>query len=157
MRTIIIIGIVLVVFIGVIGAFYLFIDNKSPIACTEEAKLCPDGSYVARNSELNCEFNPCPEEDDLVGGDKDENRCIGSAGYTWDEDKQKCIRVWEERLKQECVNLGCEGEMLFAGSKNSDKYYECDCHYALRINPENLICFKSDEDAVADGRVKSDC
>jgi len=29
-------------------------------ACTEEAKLCPDGSAVGRNSENNCEFDPCP-------------------------------------------------------------------------------------------------
>jgi hypothetical protein len=29
------------------------------VACTMEAKLCPDGSYVARTG-LNCEFTPCP-------------------------------------------------------------------------------------------------
>ncbi|MBU2037389.1 Gmad2 immunoglobulin-like domain-containing protein [Patescibacteria group bacterium] len=28
-------------------------------ACTEEAKLCPDGSYVGRTGP-NCEFAPCP-------------------------------------------------------------------------------------------------
>jgi hypothetical protein len=28
--------------------------------CTEEAKVCPDGSIVGRNPNLNCEFNPCP-------------------------------------------------------------------------------------------------
>lgn len=32
----------------------------------------------------------------IVGGDKDEYGCIGSAGYTWCEDLQKCIRPWEE-------------------------------------------------------------
>lgn len=30
-----------------------------PKACTEEAKLCPDGSYVGRVGP-NCEFAPCP-------------------------------------------------------------------------------------------------
>lgn len=29
-------------------------------ACTEEAKICPDGSAVSRNSENDCEFDPCP-------------------------------------------------------------------------------------------------
>ncbi len=29
-------------------------------ACTEEAKICPDGSAVGRNSENDCEFDPCP-------------------------------------------------------------------------------------------------
>lgn len=32
----------------------------------------------------------------LVGGDKDEHGCIGSAGYAWCESKQKCLRNWEE-------------------------------------------------------------
>jgi hypothetical protein len=35
-------------------------------------------------------------ETPLVGGDRDEHGCIGSAGYTWCEAKQKCIREWEE-------------------------------------------------------------
>jgi len=29
-------------------------------ACTEEAKLCPDGSAVVRTGP-NCEFSPCPK------------------------------------------------------------------------------------------------
>jgi len=32
----------------------------------------------------------------VVGGDKDAHGCIGSAGYTWCEAKQKCLRSWEE-------------------------------------------------------------
>lgn len=37
----------------------------------------------------------------VVGGDRDEHGCIGSAGYSWCEEKQKCLRVWEE----ECATL----------------------------------------------------
>jgi hypothetical protein len=36
----------------------------------------------------------------IVGGDKDEHGCIGSAGYYWCEAKQKCLRTWEE----ECID-----------------------------------------------------
>ncbi|MFA5994036.1 MAG: hypothetical protein WC823_03695 [Parcubacteria group bacterium] len=37
------------------------INNDMPMrACTEEAKICPDGSAVARTGE-NCEFAPCPQ------------------------------------------------------------------------------------------------
>lgn len=32
----------------------------APIACTEEAKLCPDGSYVGRTGP-QCQFSPCPK------------------------------------------------------------------------------------------------
>jgi hypothetical protein len=33
--------------------------GNRPIACTMEAKVCPDGSYVSRTGP-NCEFAPCP-------------------------------------------------------------------------------------------------
>lgn len=43
---------------------------------------------------------PSPEVSEnntpLVGGDKDAHGCIGSAGYSWCEIKQKCLRSWEE-------------------------------------------------------------
>jgi hypothetical protein len=32
----------------------------------------------------------------VLGGDKDEHGCIGSAGYTWCSEKNKCLRIWEE-------------------------------------------------------------
>jgi|GEM_PF-449964 len=32
----------------------------------------------------------------LVGNDRDSHGCIASAGYTWCEEKSKCIRSWEE-------------------------------------------------------------
>ena len=32
----------------------------------------------------------------IVGGDKDEYGCIPSAGYSWCESKEKCLRIWEE-------------------------------------------------------------
>ena len=35
----------------------------------------------------------------IVGGDKDIHGCIGSAGYTWCDVKQKCLRTWEETCK----------------------------------------------------------
>ena len=72
------------------------ISNQGPgsnqTACTEEAKLCPDGSAVGRTGP-NCEFAPCPQ---LVGNDSDIHGCKASAGYSWCEAKQKCIRIWEE-------------------------------------------------------------
>jgi hypothetical protein len=32
----------------------------------------------------------------MPGSDRDSHGCIGSAGYTWCEAKQKCLREWEE-------------------------------------------------------------
>jgi hypothetical protein len=40
----------------------------------------------------------------IVGNDKDEHGCIGSAGYTWCEAKKKCLRIWEEKCEVENRN-----------------------------------------------------
>lgn len=37
-------------------------ESKGNVACTMEAKLCPDGSSVGRSGP-NCEFAPCPGEE----------------------------------------------------------------------------------------------
>lgn len=63
-------GIFLLVFIPFVlviagGAYYLGRQSSNPEspatkACTEEAKLCPDGSAVGRIGP-NCEFTECPQ------------------------------------------------------------------------------------------------
>jgi len=42
-------------------------------------------------------------QEQLVGSDRDEHGCIGSAGYSWCEGKQKCLRTWEEKCEEEVV------------------------------------------------------
>lgn len=64
---ILILGIVLI--LGITGgAYFLSVQNDTgmiptpiiaPKACTQEAKICPDGSTVGRSGP-NCEFSPCP-------------------------------------------------------------------------------------------------
>jgi len=62
-----IIGTLVVIFIAAGGVWY-FVVHRTPqqnppapggVACTQEAKECPDGSYVGRTSP-NCEFAACP-------------------------------------------------------------------------------------------------
>jgi len=59
----------IILLIGLILAYQYQLLNR-PIslkyqACTEEAKICADGSVVVRSG-LNCEFTPCPEESNLL-------------------------------------------------------------------------------------------
>ncbi len=54
--------IVLVVIIAGVLIWKFFISSEEKIACTLEAKLCSDGSYVGRTGP-NCEFALCPHED----------------------------------------------------------------------------------------------
>ena len=37
-----------------------------------------------------------PTVQPVVGNEKDIHGCIGSAGYSWCDAKQKCLRAWEE-------------------------------------------------------------
>lgn len=59
---------VIAVIIVIVGGAYYFIENSGndgfnpideEVACTLDAKLCPDGSYVGRVPPT-CEFSPCP-------------------------------------------------------------------------------------------------
>ena len=36
------------------------------------------------------------QEKEKIGGQRNEHGCLGPAGYTWCEAKQKCLRTWEE-------------------------------------------------------------
>lgn len=45
----------------------------------------------------------------------------------------------------------------YVGSKNSDKFYLPTCSYAKRVKPENLVCFKTADEALGQGRTESKC
>lgn len=59
--------------------------------------VCPEGEWPEQ-SPCSGSLSWCVPKvnENLVGNDKDEHGCIGSAGYTWCEEKQKCVRPWEE-------------------------------------------------------------
>ena len=44
-------------------------------------------------------FQVSSQPQPIIGGDKDEHGCIGSAGYSWCAVKQKCLRVREEQCE----------------------------------------------------------
>ena len=64
---VIIILIILIIAVGAVGYFLSFyntinmsITSKGLVACTKEAKICPDGSAVGRAGP-KCDFAPCPD------------------------------------------------------------------------------------------------
>ena len=61
------------------------------------------------------------------------------------------------KLDNSCIEIGCGPLDIYAGSINSNKYYECKCRWAKTVNPENLVCFATDAEALAENRVKSEC
>jgi len=53
--------IITVIALLIVSGVYIYYKQSvnQPVACTMEAKLCPDGSYVGRTGP-KCEFTPCP-------------------------------------------------------------------------------------------------
>lgn len=52
--------IIVAIFVCGIGSYALFAGGKNnTVACTQEAKICPDGSSVGRTGP-DCEFTQCP-------------------------------------------------------------------------------------------------
>jgi len=46
-----------------------------------------------------------------IGGETDEHGCLSTAGYTWCESKQKCLRTWEEDCSSEISGMTLEEAM----------------------------------------------
>jgi len=66
--------------------------NKAP----EEAKKGLQNAIEAGQKVIDKFLDNEEEDNNVIGGDKDEHECLGSAGYSWCEAKQKCLRVFEE-------------------------------------------------------------
>lgn len=109
-----IIIITIVILLG--GVFFFFWSGYDGVSDTAESSQESDSVPVENNT--------------MLGGDRDEHGCIGSAGYTWCEPKEKCLRIWEEECYE---NLEQEIEYLLAEKHNTsaedvhvtiDKQYE---------------------------------
>jgi hypothetical protein len=70
---------------------------------------CGDGLCKKPENEGNC---PADCSGDKVGNDRDEHGCIGSAGYSWCEEKQKCLRSWEESCSKEIWKSEAQGDLI---------------------------------------------
>jgi len=71
----------------------------------------------------------------LVGNDKDEHGCIPSAGYSWCEAKQKCLRSWEENCSSD-EKTYCTAEQK--KTQVCPEYYSATCGW---FN-QSIKCFK---------------
>ena len=79
--------------------FLCFITILSiKLLSSEDSWTCDNGQWVAHgNPSAAMPTSGCGDnQQNLVGNDRDEHGCIGSAGYSWCEAKQKCLRSWEE-------------------------------------------------------------
>ena len=66
----------LLVFLSACAAFPTGLKPPAHVACTEEAKICPDGTAVGRIAP-DCDFAPCPKEGKVYCESDDDCICGG--------------------------------------------------------------------------------
>ncbi len=98
--------IALILILVAVVAFAVFSDhanhdnrsNNGTVACTTDAKICPNGTTVGRIAP-DCEFAPCSSDSDdngeIIGGQRDVYGCLSPAGYIFVESIGACARDWE--------------------------------------------------------------
>lgn len=61
--------------------------------------------------------------DEVTGNDRDAHGCIGSAGYTWSQLSETCIRVWEDGIQLTDVQHvgGTGAAYLVSGATEAEK------------------------------------
>ena len=78
--------------------------QNHPIACTADAKICPDGTAVGREGP-NCEFSPCPNEN--KSGEQ-KNYCTPKQ-----KNAQVCSEIyvpvcgWFDSSRIQCIKYPC--------------------------------------------------
>ena len=66
----------------------------------------------------------CVQQEQVVGGDVDEHGCKPSAGYSWCEAKQKCLRVWEEPCtREDAIAIAEKSNCTEVGNLTEDVFY----------------------------------
>ncbi len=129
--------------------------NPTPVACTMEAKQCPDGSYVGRTGP-NCEFTKCPtvSPTPVTQCTKDFDCatnyiCEGTQGVgtACSSNDPNCVPTFT-------ITKGTCKLSLKAGSKcNSDQ--ECQsgliCHSSICTNPIGRQCNGSSDTSCPSG------
>lgn len=91
-----------------------------PLIIAIVALLIAGGAYVYINKNI-----ANPNVSNIVGGDKDEHGCIGSAGYSWCAVKNKCLRTWEEKCEVTSSAVAPENQIGYVKSiyQKNGKYY----------------------------------
>jgi hypothetical protein len=106
-------GFILVLFFGVFGW-------RIQRGGDEDTWICEKGQWVRRGNPVASQPEKECVDEKIIGGEKDEQGCLAAAGYSWCEDKQKCLREWEEPCDDEAVfallqHLKLESNLPFSG------------------------------------------
>jgi hypothetical protein len=88
-------------------AFYISLATVLFFASCNSEKTSKSTVDTVTKNEIKTD-TPAEDEVPLVGADKDEHGCIGSAGYTYSKIKKDCVRVWETGIQLEQLDKNAE-------------------------------------------------
>jgi hypothetical protein len=72
------------------------VTDKAAVEALSNALALPGVDDIYTKAQFAITASPATTTVMMPGSDRDSHGCIGSAGYTWCEPKQKCLREWEE-------------------------------------------------------------
>lgn len=81
---------------------------------------------------VGCSHGPLSS---LVGADRDEHGCLGSAGYVWSDALHQCVRLWEA------------AERIEAGKKAVYLLFSVDSTYAEVFMADSAVLCRRDKGA----------
>jgi len=113
-KSLILVIIIILVLVGIAIGIYYYVISNDIVACTEDARICPDGVTSVARIPPKCEFEACPSKECSVNSD-----CItfGKTGecncgcYNKDFLPQNSggACFCQAPTSCECVNNKCEG------------------------------------------------
>lgn len=96
------------------AAMMLVADGEAETVCTQEAKLCPDGSSVGRVL-ANCGFAPCPGEElpaESAPGDSGFEQEVAASGIAGDVALGPRCPVIGPGMEEECADKGYQTTLV---------------------------------------------
>ena len=84
---------------------------------------------------------PTSPTENIVGGDHDAHGCVGTAGYSWCETKQKCLRLWEESC--DTSNVPVPQQISCPSKTGNEKNTACMALYQPVCAKVQVECIKA--------------
>lgn len=121
--------IIVLLAVAALGGYFIYQQQIKPnlVACTMDAKICPDGSAVSRTSP-KCEFAPCPTSQSSPTP-SDETANPDSIGANWKTYTNKQLGFSLKYPPNWKVDINCNGQgsVYTRSSGGGIKYIDSPC------------------------------